>query len=169
MEPQHPSDDSEFAAVRRAPRAGQLLPVLYPGVFPNLAGLNGKRAPTSSRSCSPASRGHRPRVPELHRTDARRHAATQHRDPAVDGESEPRHPRRRPRRVPQRAARRSTTSSAIELRAIAGATNPLVDSGVHAGRAAAGLLTQGLEPAPNRYQPAFPYLGLPHDGFSTGS
>ena len=35
-----PADDSQFAAVRRPPGARLLLPVLYPGVFPNLAALD---------------------------------------------------------------------------------------------------------------------------------
>ena len=54
----------------------------------------------------------------------------------------------------------------IELRAIAGLTYPLVDPSFTPD-AAASQLTQGLTPGPDRYQSTFPYLGLPHDGFST--
>ena len=54
----------------------------------------------------------------------------------------------------------------IELRAIAGLTYPLVDPS-YTPDAAASQLTQGLTPGPDRYQSTFPYLGLPHDGFST--
>ena len=66
---------------------------------------------------------------------------------------------------------------AVELRAVAGATIPLVDPSYHPD-AAAGLLTQwqqpsqegngpaqGSVPGPNRYQAAFPYLGDPLDGY----
>ena len=56
----------------------------------------------------------------------------------------------------------------IELRAIAGLTYPLVDKG-YTPDAAAGLLTQGLEPAPNRYQATFPYLAAPLSGFDVPS
>jgi hypothetical protein len=57
----------------------------------------------------------------------------------------------------------------IELRAIAGATYPLVAS--YTPDAAAGAVGENLNPTtvPNRYQPAFPYLGPPHDGFGTPS
>ena len=48
----------------------------------------------------------------------------------------------------------------IELRAIAGVTYALVDK-TYTPDAAAGLLTEGLEPAPNRYQSTFPYLAPP--------
>ena len=56
----------------------------------------------------------------------------------------------------------------IELRAIAGATYPLVSPSYTADGAASAVGEQ-LTPAANRYQSAFPYLGQPHDGFSTPS
>ena len=56
----------------------------------------------------------------------------------------------------------------IELRAVAGVTYPLVDPS-YTPDAAASVLTQGLTPGPDRYQATFPYLGTPHDGFSTPS
>ena len=63
---------------------------------------------------------------------------------------------------------------AIELRAIAGATYPLVDSThTFVPDAAAGALTQGIpEPATgpgDRYLAAFPYVGTPYDGYDTPS
>ena len=70
---------------------------------------------------------------------------------------------------------------AIELRAVAGATIPLVDKS-YTPDAAAAVLTQwqqpsqegsspgaGTVPGPNRYQSTFPYLGDPLDGFDTPS
>jgi hypothetical protein len=56
----------------------------------------------------------------------------------------------------------------IELNAVAGLTYPLVDPS-YTPDAAAGMLTQGLTPGPDRYQSTFPYLGTPHDGFSAPS
>ena len=61
---------------------------------------------------------------------------------------------------------------AIDLRAIAGATYPLV-APTYMPDGAAGLLTEQPfnPPAPDaaRYLPTFPYVGTPHDGFSTPS
>jgi hypothetical protein len=58
----------------------------------------------------------------------------------------------------------------IELRAIAGATYPLVDSS-YTPDAAAGEVTDGLTSAsvPSGYLDVFPYLGVPYSGFSTPS
>jgi len=56
----------------------------------------------------------------------------------------------------------------IELRAIAGVTIPLVDPS-YTPDAAASQVTQGLTPGADRYQATFPYLGLPHDGYDTGT
>jgi hypothetical protein len=56
----------------------------------------------------------------------------------------------------------------VELRAFAGATYPLVNPS-YTPDGAASAITEGLKPAANRYQSSFPYLGLPHDGFSTPS
>ena len=57
---------------------------------------------------------------------------------------------------------------AIELRAVAGATIPLVDP-TFTPDAAAGILTQGVDPDPlgDRYLKVFPYLGHPKDGYDT--
>jgi hypothetical protein len=62
----------------------------------------------------------------------------------------------------------------IELRAVAGVTYPLVDS-KYTPDAAAGELTEGLTKSATdltamgteNYLSSFPYLGLPHSGFST--
>ena len=59
---------------------------------------------------------------------------------------------------------------AVELRAIAGATYSLVDKS-YTPDAAASAVTDGLTPAdlnaPYLYH--FPYLGVPHSGFTTPS
>ena len=56
----------------------------------------------------------------------------------------------------------------IELRAIAGVTVPLVDP-KYKPDAAAGVITDGLTATsvPGGYLDHFPYLGVPHSGFST--
>ena len=55
---------------------------------------------------------------------------------------------------------------AVELRAIAGATYPLVNSS-YTPDAAAALLTDGLGPNATRYMDRFPYLGTPQSGYAT--
>ena len=56
----------------------------------------------------------------------------------------------------------------IELKAIAGATYPLVNPS-YTPDAAVAAVSEYLTPSPDRYQSTFPYLGVPHDGFSTPS
>ena len=56
----------------------------------------------------------------------------------------------------------------IELRAIAGATYGLVNPS-YTPDAAATAISENLTPGADRYQSTFPYLGVPHDGFSTPS
>jgi hypothetical protein len=60
----------------------------------------------------------------------------------------------------------------IELRAIAGATLPLVDP-TYVPDSAAGAISMGLTASPkdtsamgkDNYLPSFPYLGTPHSGY----
>jgi hypothetical protein len=56
--------------------------------------------------------------------------------------------------------------TSIELRAIAGATYPLVDKS-YTPDAAASLLTDGLTEANSSYLSTFPYLGTPQSGYQT--
>ncbi len=56
----------------------------------------------------------------------------------------------------------------IELRAIAGATYPLVNKSYKPDKAAS-LITDGLSEGPSnsRYLSVFPYLGTPQSGYQT--
>jgi hypothetical protein len=64
----------------------------------------------------------------------------------------------------------------IALRAVAGATLPLVDKSFTPDKAAAAV-TDGLTSGPTdltalgtqSYLPSFPYLGVPHGGFAAGA
>jgi hypothetical protein len=60
--------------------------------------------------------------------------------------------------------------TAIELRALAGATYALVDK-TYKPDAAASAVTDGLTPADLDvpYLDTFPYLGVPHSGYTTPS
>ena len=100
-----PDHDADYAQHVARPELAKLLPVLYPGVFPNLACV---RQGPSRPARDPADRHprwHRSRLPELHRDDPGRHAATERRDQAVGQPERKRHPRRRPCRIPERPAR----------------------------------------------------------------
>jgi hypothetical protein len=55
---------------------------------------------------------------------------------------------------------------AIELKAVAGATIPLVDPS-YTPDGAAALLADGTSSAAHAYQATFPYLGRPRDGYHT--
>jgi hypothetical protein len=56
----------------------------------------------------------------------------------------------------------------VELRAIAGATYPLIDKS-YTPDAAASLITDGLGPNNTRYLSRFPYLGTPQGGYQTAA
>ena len=53
----------------------------------------------------------------------------------------------------------------IELRALAGATIPLVDPSYKVD-AVVSAVTDGAPSEPSCYQPGFPYLADPHDGYN---
>ena len=69
-----------------------------------------------------------------------------------------------------------TPKEEVKLKAVAGATYPLVN-GSYTPDAAVGELTQGLTSSSTdlkakgteNYLSSFPYLGVPHSGFSTPS
>ena len=77
-----PSDDAQFADGVKHPELATLLPVLYPGVFPNLAALSAAASRPRRDPAHRDPRGDRPGVPEQHRVGARRHAAPQRGDSA---------------------------------------------------------------------------------------
>ena len=132
---QPPAGDSQFASYVAHPELAGLLPVLYPGVFPNLAAYksNGRAAgrPGGHPAHRDPHRG-RPRVPELHGDDPGRHAAPQHGHPADHvGASQPRADRRRPGRIPERPAgvrRRGHDRGARHRRGHAPPGGPVVHS-----------------------------------------
>ena len=164
----YPVDDSAFAGFVAHPELAQLLPVLYPNVFPNLAAYTKVRAdleailltgiPTGIIS------GFQNFTGSVQADQLRLNVAipptTSNPSPfGLLGNDLAGFPNGR---------RVFDDVVSIELRAVAGATIPLVDSSYTAD-AAAGELTEGLTPAADRYQHGFPYLGPPLDGFDTPS
>ena len=110
---EEPADDKNFAEFVAHPELANLFPVVYPGVFPNLAALDAAHTPRADLLAIlltgiPSTVV--PGFPELHRHHPGRPAAAQPRDSAVGGPERPGPARRRHRRVPERPPRRRTTS-----------------------------------------------------------
>ena len=162
-----PSGDADFADGVKHPELAGLLPVLYPGVFPNLAALSADRADLVAILLTGIPAGI---VPGFQNNTGSVLADMLRLNVAIAPSASPNplgliggdaagFPNGR------RVADDVVT---IELRAIAGVTYPLIDS-TYKPDGAASLITQGLTPAAGRYLPAFPYVGTPYDGYDTPS
>jgi len=174
---QPPSGDKQFASNVSKPELAQLLPVLYPGAFPNLAALNASGKPRADLLAIlltgiPAGivpgfqnvTGSGTVQADLLRLNMAIPPTTQ--SPSnlgligMDAAGFP-----NGRRV-------FDDVTTIELRALAGATYALVDK-TYTPDAAAGAITQGLTSSNTdvsadntvHYLPCFPYLGTPHGGY----
>jgi hypothetical protein len=169
---QKPADDKQFASYVTHPELAELLPALYPGVFPNLAALN--KAGTARADIEAILLTGLPpgiiagfqnstggTLADMLRLNV---AIVPSGSPSIYGvlggdlAGFP-----NGRRVFDDVV-------AIELRALAGATYPLIDK-AYTPDAAANLVTDGLTPADltSPYLDTFPYLGVPHSGFTTPS
>jgi hypothetical protein len=160
-----PSADGAFAQYVKQPELARLLPVLYPGVFPHLAGLTADRADLVAILLTGIPTGV---VPGFQNFTGNTYADMLRLNVAIP-------PAAKPNALGllggdiagfPNGRRVFDDIVTIELRAIAGATYPLVNP-AYTPDAAASLVTDGVAPGPNRYQATFPYLGLPYDGFST--
>jgi hypothetical protein len=158
-----PSEDAQFADGVKHPELGTLLPVLYPGVFPNLAGLSAPRADLVAILLTGIPEGI---VPGFQNNTGSVLADMLRLNVAIPPASDP-SPLgllgNDPAGFPN-GRRVADDVVTIELRAIAGVTYPLVDKG-YKPDGAASLVTQGLTPAASRYQSTFPYVGDPYDGY----
>jgi hypothetical protein len=163
-----PINDDQFEKYVNRPELAKLLPVLYPGVFPNLAGYSANRADLHAILLTGIPGGivggfqnfTGPHPADMLRLNVAIPPNTS--DPnalGVVGGDLAGFPNGR---------RVFDDIVSIELKAIAGATIPLVDP-TYTVDGAVGLVSSYLEPGLNRYQPDFPYLGTPHDGYSTPS
>ena len=167
-----PSDDKQFAGRYAHPELAMLLPVLYPGVFPNLAKL--VKAGTSRADLEailltgipagivPGFQNYTGSIQaDMLRLNTAIPPAAKPNELGVIGGDLAGFPNGR---------RVSDDVVTIELRAIAGVTFPLVDK-KFTPDAAAGAITDGLTSAsvPSGYLATFPYLGVPYSGFDTPS
>jgi len=163
-----PIEDDEFEEYVNQPELARLLPVLYPGVFPHLAGYTKNRADLHAILLTGIPGGivpgfqnfTGPRPADMLRLNVAIPPTVTNPNPIglVAGD---------PAGFPN-GRRVFDDVVAIELKAVAGATIPLVDPS-YTPDGAAGLVTDGTAPGPGRYQSTFPYLGTPHDGYHTPS
>jgi hypothetical protein len=162
---QPPAADSAFAAFVTKPELAGLLPVLYPGVFPHLAAYGKPRADLAAILLTGIPAGI---ITGFQNFTGTTQADMLRLNVAIPPSSSPSQfgllggdlagfPNGR---------RVADNVVAIELRAIAGVTIPLVDPSFTPDGAAA-LLTDGNSPTSLAipYQSTFPYLGIPHSGY----
>src|SRR3984893_4075314 len=166
---ERPNDDGEFAQYVQHPELAKLLPVLYPGVFPHLAGLTAARADLVAILLTGLPSGI---IKGFQNYTGKTLADMLRLNMAIAPSSSPSiygilggdlagFPNGR---------RVQDDTVAIELRAVAGATYPLVAPS-YTPDGAAALLTDGTTPASVNapYLSIFPYLGTPYDGFDVPS
>jgi len=159
-----PCGDAQFLSHYQTPELQTLLPVLYPGVFPQLAGVTSPRADLVAILLTGLPAGVVPgfqnytgtvMADQLRLNVAFPPNTTSPSPFGLLGGDVAGFPNGR---------RVFDDVVSIELRAIAGVTYALVDP-KYTVDGAAGLLTEGLTPAADRYQATFPYLADPLDGF----
>jgi hypothetical protein len=169
---QPPSGDSRFAKFVAKPEVAQLLPVLFPGVFPNLDVLNKSGKPRADLLAILLTGIPAGLIPGFQNFTGQTQADLMRLNTAIPPSAKPSiygllggdlagFPNGR---------RVYDDVVAIELRAIAGATYALVDNTFTPDPAAAqvddGVTPDSLDiPFLNR----FPYLGVPNSGFNTPS
>ncbi|MFF7638029.1 DUF4331 domain-containing protein [Kitasatospora sp. NPDC008050] len=169
---QPPADDKNFAQYVAHPELANLLPALYPGVFPNLAALD-----ASGKSRADLLAVLLTGIPSGIVTGFQNYTGDTQADMlrlnlAVPPSADPNilglvagDPAGFPngRRVFDDVV-------TVELRVIAGLIYHLVDS-TFTPDGATSVITDGLTPADvkNPYLTAFPYLGLPYDGYHNPS
>jgi hypothetical protein len=162
-----PIADSQFKKYVATPELAGLLPVLYPGVFPNLAAYKKERFDLEAilltgipKGVVPGFDGNftGPAPADLLRLNMAIAPSSTPNLLGLLGGDVAGFPNGR------RVADDIVT---IEIRAVAGATIPLVDPSFTPD-AAVNVVTQGITPdIADRYLDHFPYLGTPKDGFHT--
>jgi hypothetical protein len=168
-----PVNDEDYAGFAKQPELAGLLPVLYPGVFPNLKALSAARNDIAAVYLTGIPAGI---VPGFQNTTGSVLADMLRLNVAIP-------PSRNPNPLGLVAGdaagwpngrRVGDDVTTVAIRAVAGLTYPLVDP--NKGKpnafkpdAVASLVTQGLKPNGFRSQSTFPYVGTPHDGYAAPS
>ena len=160
-----PYSDRQFLEYVQRPEVAKLLPVLYPGVFPNLAKLTAHRADLVAILLTGIPEGVVPGFQNFtgptYADVLRLNLAVK---PTAPGSANPLGIIGGDLAGFPNGRRVRDDVVTIELRAIAGATYPLV-APAYKPDGAAALVTDGTT-APATPD-SFPYLATPHDGFTT--
>lgn len=167
-----PWNDKVFASGVTAPELAKLLPALYPGVFPNLDKLNKSGKPRADLAAILLTGIPKGVVPNFQNYTGATQADMMRLNTAIKPSTSP-----NPLGIIggdlagfPNGRRVYDDVVSVELRAIAGATVPLVDKTFTPDDAAAKVtdgLTQSSVPA--GFTNWFPYLGHPYSGFETPS
>ena len=165
---QRPHNDSQFTHYFAHPELAALLPVLYPGVFPNLAALVASKKPRVDLEAVLLTGVPSGIIPGFSTFTGTVQADLLRLNTSIPPSHSPNvlgvlggdlagFPNGR---------RVFDDVVSVELRAVAGATYPLIDP-TFTPDAAAGELTDGLTPASlgMPFLDHFPYLGVPFDGY----
>lgn len=165
---QPPVDDRQFAPKVLAPELAALLPALYPKVFPNLAAYHKPRndlaaifltgIPSGVVAGLQTFQGGKVQAELLRLNVAIAPAATPNNMGVLGGDLQGFPNGRRP----------TDDVVTISLKAVAGATIPLVDKSFTPDSAVSAI-TEGIGPEPSAFQATFPYLADPHDGYDNPS
>jgi Domain of unknown function (DUF4331) len=159
-----PVDDKDFVSYVQRPELAGLLPVLYPKEFPNLEALKAPREDLVAIFLTGLPLGV---VPGFQNNTGKILADMLRLNVAVPPAKEPDvlgiiggdlagYPNGR---------RVTDDITNVSLRAVAGATYPLVEKS-YKPDAAVSAITQGITPLPFRSQSTFPYVATPHSGFA---
>jgi hypothetical protein len=160
-----PDGDRDYEQLVKRPELAGLLPVLYPGVFPNLAALNADRADLHAILLTGIPQGivdgfqnfTGPQPGDMLRLNvAIPPTAQPHPLGLVAGD---------PAGFPN-GRRLVDDVTTIELRAVAGVTYKLIDRNFVPDAAAGAIFDGSYNLARRGFLPTFPYIGLPHDGYS---
>jgi hypothetical protein len=167
-----PHTDSQFTHYFANPELAALLPVLYPGVFPNLAALVASKKPRADLEAVLLTGVPSGIIPGFSNFTGTVQADMLRLNTSISPSSKPNilgvlggdlagFPNGR---------RVFDDVVTVELRAVAGVTYPLIDS-KYKPDAAAGEVTDGLTPSSlgMPYLDEFPYLGVPFDGYDDPS
>lgn len=163
-----PVEDKQFAKYVKKPELAKLLPVLYPSAFPNLAAYTKDRADLEAILLTGIPSGvvngfqnfTTTKPSDMLRLNVAIPPTTSNPNAlGLVGGDAAGYPNGR---------RVFDDVVSIELKAVAGATIPLVDPSFTPD-AAVGAVSSYITPANDRYQATFPYLGTPHDGYDTPS
>jgi hypothetical protein len=165
---QAPKDDAQFLQYVQHPELAKLIPILYPGVFPHLAGLTAPRADLVAILLTGLPSGI---IPGFQNYTGKTYADMLRLNMAIPptttnpniygilGGDLAGFPNGR---------RVFDDTVTIELRAVAGVTYPLVAPS-YTPDGAASAITDGVSPSDlsTPYIDVFPYLGVPNDGYDS--